>query len=140
MKPVTSKKTDLLSRKSLAKSERFWQKSWVASQPNDLWGYDADACLLLLAYHILLAVDLPDAPLALVLHHLFDHLLPGVPAAFTPPMLLRGRASRHEHGPPALGVRIDLFSRHVPAPLAGADVLPPGHQLLGVLEAAGAHV
>lgn len=28
MKPVTSKNTDLLSRKSFAKRERFWQKSW----------------------------------------------------------------------------------------------------------------
>ncbi len=95
-------------------------------------------CMRETTYHICLAVHFPDAPFALVSHHLLDHLLSDA-GAFSS-ALLWSRARRYEDRPLPLGVRIDLVARHHTPPLTPADVLPPRDQLLGVFEAARAHV
>ena len=89
-------------------------------------------------YHVCLAVNLPDAPFAFVLHYLLDHLLPD--AAALAPALLSGWAGRYPDSPLSLGMCVNLLARdHTPS-LAPADMLPPCDQLVRVFEAARANV
>lgn len=53
MKEATSKKTDLLSRKSFAKSERFWVNNWGDVQHRVVWKHALKTSLIFLAINLI---------------------------------------------------------------------------------------
>lgn len=85
-------------------------------------------------YSFILPIDLPDAPFTLVLYRLLNVLYTAVGASSLGPRTLSSLGD--EDFAPAPRMDVDFAAGNSPSSWAASDMTTPGHNLLGVLEAA----